>query len=75
VGGWTTRASQSLYTAICGSTSRPGVADGGDGLQIWMVAANISNKQWRTAGNGWSSALEVGERRHFVRKCYAGRRN
>jgi hypothetical protein len=26
--------------------ARPQVADGGDGLQMWKVAANILNKQW-----------------------------
>jgi len=41
---------------------RPGVADGGDGLQIWRVAANRPNKQPRTAGNGWFSSLGVGRR-------------
>jgi hypothetical protein len=30
----------------------PQVADGGDGLQVWRVAANILNKQSRTAGKG-----------------------
>ena len=29
--------------------ARPQVADRGDGLQIWKVAANILNKQSRTA--------------------------
>jgi hypothetical protein len=38
----------------------PQVADGGDGLQIWRVAANILNKQSRTADKGWSSSLGVG---------------
>jgi hypothetical protein len=38
----------------------PQVADGGDGLQIWKVAANILNKQSLTADKGWSSNLEVG---------------
>jgi hypothetical protein len=33
-------------------TARPQVADGGDGLQIWRVAANILNEQSRTAENG-----------------------
>jgi hypothetical protein len=32
--------------------SRPQVADGGDGLQIWRVAVNILNKQSRTADKG-----------------------
>jgi hypothetical protein len=32
--------------------ARPEVADGGDGLAIWRVAANILNKQWRTDDNG-----------------------
>jgi hypothetical protein len=41
-------------------TARPQVADGGDGLQIWRVAANILNKQSRTADKGWSSSLGVG---------------
>jgi hypothetical protein len=40
--------------------ARPQVADGGDGLQIWRVAANISNKQSRTADRGGSSSLGVG---------------
>jgi hypothetical protein len=31
--------------------ARPRVADRGDGLQIWRVAANILNKQSRTADN------------------------
>jgi len=35
--------------------------DGGDGLQMWTVAANIFNNQSRTAGNGWSSSLVLGE--------------
>jgi hypothetical protein len=38
--------------------ARPRVAeDRGDGLQIWRVAANILNKQSRTADSGWSSIL------------------
>jgi hypothetical protein len=36
------------------------VADGGDGLQIWRVAANILNTQLRPADDGWSSSLGVG---------------
>jgi hypothetical protein len=40
--------------------ARPQVADGGDGHQIWRVAANILNKQSRTANRGWSSGLGVG---------------
>jgi hypothetical protein len=39
--------------------ARPQVADGGDGLQIWWVAANILNKQSRTADKGWSSSFRV----------------
>jgi hypothetical protein len=37
--------------------ARPQVADGGDGLRIWRVAANILNKQSRTADRGWPSRL------------------
>jgi hypothetical protein len=40
--------------------ARPQVADGGDGLQIWRVAANILNKQSQTVDKGWSSNLGVG---------------
>jgi hypothetical protein len=36
------------------------VADRGDGLQIWTVAANILNKQSRTADRGWPSSVELG---------------
>jgi hypothetical protein len=34
--------------------ARPRVAGGGDGLQIWRVAANMLNKQ-----SGAASSLEV----------------
>jgi hypothetical protein len=39
--------------------ARPQVADGGDGLQIWRVAANTLNKQSRAADKGRSSSLGV----------------
>jgi hypothetical protein len=39
--------------------ARPQVADGGDGFQIWRVAANILN-QSRTTDKGYSSSLELG---------------
>jgi hypothetical protein len=41
-------------------TARHRVADIGDGLQIWRVAANILNKQSRTADRGWPSSFGVG---------------
>jgi hypothetical protein len=41
-------------------TARPQDADGGDGLQIWMVAANILNKESWTVDKGWSSSFGVG---------------
>jgi hypothetical protein len=38
------------YVGFCNLGLAPSpVADGGDGLQTWRIAANISNKQWRTA--------------------------
>jgi hypothetical protein len=40
--------------------ARSQVADGGDALQLWREAANILNKQSRTADKGWSSSLRVG---------------
>jgi hypothetical protein len=40
--------------------ARPRVEDGGDGLHMWRVAANILNKQSWTADKGWSSSLWVG---------------
>jgi hypothetical protein len=40
--------------------ARPQVAGGGDALQFWRVAANILNKQSRTADKGWFSSLGVG---------------
>jgi hypothetical protein len=46
--------------------ARSQVADGGDGLQIWRVAANILNKQSRTADKGWSSP----KKGHIVTKCF-----
>jgi hypothetical protein len=38
----------------------PWVADGGDGLQILRIAANVLNKQSRISDNGCSSSLNVG---------------
>jgi len=40
--------------------ARPRAADGGDGLQIWKIAANVINKQSRTANKEWSPSLGVG---------------
>jgi len=40
--------------------TRPRVADGGNGLQIWTVASNILNKQLRTADKGRFSSFGVG---------------
>jgi hypothetical protein len=37
--------------------ARPQVADGGDGLQVWRVAANILNKQSRRADKEWYSSF------------------
>jgi hypothetical protein len=37
----------------------PQVADGGNSLQIWRVAANILNNQLWTADKGWSSSMGV----------------
>jgi hypothetical protein len=37
---------------------RPQVADGGDGLQTWRVAAIILNKKSRTANREWLCSLE-----------------
>jgi hypothetical protein len=40
--------------------ARPQVADRGDGLQLWRVAANTFNKQPWTANKGWTTRLRVG---------------
>jgi hypothetical protein len=39
--------------------ARPQVADGGDGLQIWRIAANILNRLSGTPDKGWSSSLGI----------------
>jgi hypothetical protein len=39
--------------------ARPQVADGGDSLQIWRVAANILRKHSRTVDKRWSSSMEA----------------
>jgi hypothetical protein len=36
--------------------AHPQVADQGDGLQIWRVAANLLNNQSRTMNKGWNSS-------------------
>jgi hypothetical protein len=56
--------------------ARPQVEDGRDALQAWREAANILNKQSRTADNGWSFSLEVGRvatphrKKKFVTKMF-----
>jgi hypothetical protein len=40
--------------------ARPQVADGGDALHIWRVAANILNNQSRAADKGWPSSWGLG---------------
>jgi hypothetical protein len=40
----------------------PQFADGGDGLQMWRLAANILNKQSSTADKRLSSSLRFGRR-------------
>jgi hypothetical protein len=40
--------------------TRPRVVDIGDSLQIWRVAANILDKESRTADSGLSSSLGLG---------------
>jgi hypothetical protein len=40
--------------------ARPQVADGGEGLQIWRVAANILNNKSQTDDKGWPSSLGLG---------------
>jgi hypothetical protein len=42
------------------SMARPQVADGREVLRVRRVAANILNKQSRTAEKGWSFRLGVG---------------
>jgi len=73
-----------IYTKPCyaGSLSPRQGADGGDGLQIWRISANILNKQSQTADNGWSSSLGVSEglttpnrKNKLATKCYIGPRN
>jgi hypothetical protein len=49
-----------IFTFLANSMARPQVAEGGDGLHTWRVAANILNKQSRRADRGWSSSLGVG---------------
>jgi hypothetical protein len=41
--------------------ARPRVADGGNGFQLWKVAANKLNKQTWATDKGWSSSLGVGK--------------
>jgi hypothetical protein len=40
--------------------ARPRDADGGDGLQMWRIAAKILNKQALTAEKGCSRCLGAG---------------
>jgi len=52
---------QPCYVGPCHhGMARPSVADGGDGLQIWSVAAKILITQSRTVDKGRSSRSGVG---------------
>jgi hypothetical protein len=58
----------------------PTAIDRGEGLQIWIVVANILNMQSGTPDKGWSSCLEelVGgsqfstTKKYHIIKCYTG---
>jgi len=50
----------SIWVACHHGMACPQVADRGDGLLIWRIAANVLNKQPRTADNRWFSSLGVG---------------
>jgi len=59
----------------------PRVANGGDGQQIYRVAANMSNKQSLTIDKGCPPAWGLGEgstpphrKKQLVTKCYTGPR-
>jgi hypothetical protein len=61
--------------------ARPLVADRGDGLQIWRIAANILNKQSRTADGrvglqlgGWVGGITIPHRKklYLLRSMYNG---
>jgi hypothetical protein len=41
--------------------ARPQVADGGECLQIWKVAANILVKLLDSDEDGWSFSLMIGQ--------------
>jgi hypothetical protein len=53
--------------------------EGGDGLQIWRVVANILKKETWKSTRGGPTALKLGvgltvphrKKRTFVTKCYA----
>jgi len=61
--------------------AHPRIADGGDNLQIWRVAANILNKQTRTADMGGPPDWGLGEgeqlnvKKQLVTKCHTRPRN
>jgi hypothetical protein len=55
-----TNLSHVIWVLCHNGMARPKVVDGGNGLQIWRVAANILNKQSRMAEKGWPSSLGVG---------------
>jgi hypothetical protein len=54
--------------------AHPQIVDGGDGLQIWRVVANVLNKQSWTTDNGWAQprGLVVGLTTPHLKKyiCY-----
>jgi len=49
-----------LVYQLHGIMTRAQVADGEEGLRIWRLAADVFNKQSRTADKWWSSSLVVG---------------
>jgi hypothetical protein len=45
--------------SMLSGVARPWEADGGDGINIWRIVANILNEQLRIADKGLSSNLRV----------------
>jgi hypothetical protein len=58
-----------FFSSLVDIMAYPQAVDGGYGLQIWKIAANMPNKQLQTTDEGLASSAGLGQRTDNSSPC------